>query len=481
MCRTETNLMKQIQSLLKSKYLSLFLLINIISFLFTACKQQTLAPIHNESSFHQFAKEILTQQDAGKKIAIRPFTAKNSPIPIDDANRFNASLEQSIREVFPDLFKFVPRQRLQQILIDAEEFGQITNFNHYIEKQKADILIFGELELIGNQVLLTFRSANPQTGSSLKITASREMPYALPKATGMEFHTSLKLSAEQLLSQLSAQEDAVIFINKAGIFFENSHTQTGLGHYMAAQLNSLIQNQLIKSHKISASNYLKQEKGVSIKQKPYILTGQYWLFSDHIELRTQLKGKNNSRSFHYQVNITNNSIPQNLLSLARPNIPKRKKFNNLGPNPLFISSDRGKKPIYKIGEQLKLVVKASDTGYLFCFNSYYRGSKAVITRIFPNRYNPNALIHPHQILHIPDENMDFVFTLYPPAGSELVDCYLFDRDITNSLPQDIVQHDLVPLQINSIDDLDRIMRGIPDVVINQANLTLTVEEKEKTF
>jgi len=44
----------------------------------------------------------------GKKIAIHFFSAENSPIPIDDANRLNTSLEQCIREVYADLFGSSP-------------------------------------------------------------------------------------------------------------------------------------------------------------------------------------------------------------------------------------------------------------------------------------------------------------------------------------------------------------------------------------
>lgn len=446
------------------------LLIGCLLFI-NGCKQQSIVPVHSERDFQTFAEVLLSTVPANQKIAIRPFSAQDSPIPLADANRFNTSLEQAIRERFPDRFRFVPREALQKIAADAEEFGQIEDFSRYVRQQQADILIFGQLELMGDRVLLTYRSANPNTGHLLAETPSRSTDYRLPKAPALALEPALALLADKLAAErLSIQR-----LYKGGIFFEESGIQTPLGHYLMQRLETLVTQRLERFPKYSAGDYLEEEKGRALPQHSFVLSGQYWSFYDHIELRVSLKGRDIQRT--HQVRVDSDTIPKKLRAQARPPLPKPSENDHLGPNPLYLSSNRGRRPVYKIGEEMYLTLQARESGYIYCFNAYYQNGSAIITRIFPNRYHKDPYVSPWQTLQLPDESMDFVFTLQPPAGPEYAHCYLFDRDVTRQLPAEIAEKDLVPLSLNSIDDLNAIMRGIPNTRLNQATLALTVEKR----
>jgi hypothetical protein len=435
----------------------------------SGCSQQSIAPIHSEAAFQTFAEALLVSEPARQKIAIRPFTARESPIPLTDANRFNDSLEQAIRERFPGRFRFVPRAALQKIAADANEFGQIEDFTRYVRRQQADILIYGQLELIGDQVLLGYSSASPATGRVLAKTPTRTLDYRLPPAPALELEPALALLADKLTAdRLSIQR-----LYRGGILFEESGIQTRLGYYLMQRLDVLVKQRLrYPAH--SANDYLEAEKRGELPENSYLLGGQYWAFKDHIELRVSLKGHDLRRV--HQVRIAGDSIPKRLRAAARPPLQKPGENDHLGPNSLYLSSDRGLRPVYRIGDEMRLTLQAGEAGgYLYCFDAYYRRGRPVITRIFPNRYHRDPYISPQQALQLPDESMDFVFTLHPPAGPEYVRCYLFDRDVTRQLPREIVAKDLVPLAVNSLEDLNTIMRGIPDTRLNQATLALTVE------
>ncbi|MCG8036123.1 MAG: DUF4384 domain-containing protein [Candidatus Thiodiazotropha taylori] len=444
-------------------------------FLLTACKQQTIAPVHSESDFQAFVSSLMAEAQPGQKIAIRPFTAQESPIPLADANRFNTSLEQTIRDQFPGQFRFVPRAALQKIADEADEFGQIDDFSRFISQQQADILIFGQLELIGNQVLLTYRSASPVTGKLLAKTASLKMDYRLPEAPAFSIESALALLADKLASErLSVAE-----LYKGGVFFEESGIQTRLGQYLSNRLHAQVSQRLNRFPNSSAADYLSAEKGDTLSERGFVLRGQYWAFKQHIELRVTLEGSDISRS--QGVRIDRKTIPKMFRDVVEPPQLAPSKQDNLGPNTLYLSSDRGRRPVYKIGEQMQLTLQAENDGYLYCFNAYYDGGNAVITRIFPNRYHRNPQILAASTLKIPSDSMDFVFTLHPPAGPEYVYCYLFDRDIQHYLPREMVKNDLVPLTLKDMDGLDIIMRGIPDVKLDQATIPLTVERQFSKF
>jgi hypothetical protein len=204
------------------------------------CKQQSIVQVHDKDAFETFVEALLLHADGGRKIAVRPFTAQESPIPLSDANRFNDSLEQAIRERFPGRFRFMPRDALQKIAADAEEFGQIEDFTRFIRNQQADILIFGRLELSGDRVLLSYQSANPASGHLLAKTPTRTLDYRLPKAPALDLEPALTLLADKL----AGDRLAIQRLYKSGVFFEESGIQTPFGRYLMQRLHTLVTQRL---------------------------------------------------------------------------------------------------------------------------------------------------------------------------------------------------------------------------------------------
>lgn len=203
----------------------------------------------------------------------------------------------------------------------------------------------------------------------------------------------------------------------------------------------------------------------------YLLDGTYWDFGREIEIHLSLAGREGRRVSH-SVRVARGSIPDTL-PLVPQAVPAR--ADNVGPITLLLSSDRGRRPVYRVGEIARLAIQTSRDAWLYCFNRYGPPGGDRVIRLFPNRYHLDARIRGGVPLHLPDETMGFVLRLHPPAGIETVRCYALDRDAGPALPRDLAGVDLEPLAVNTLDDIGRLFRSVPGIGVSEASLIMTVE------
>ncbi len=113
---------------------------------------------------------------------------------------------------------------------------------------------------------------------------------------------------------------------------------------------------------------------------------------------------------------------------------------------LSLTSERGQKPTYRVGEFLNLTLGANGNGTAYC---YYEDAQRNVARIFPNQFYPNSMISPSSSVRLPAGGFKIKFDR---PGRERVACVAADREMVT--PGKLTgTRDLTPLQVKSVDDL----------------------------
>ena len=110
-----------------------------------------------------------------------------------------------------------------------------------------------------------------------------------------------------------------------------------------------------------------------------------------------------------------------------------------------LESERGAKPVYKIGELLSLNFSMNLTGTVYC---YYEDAGKNTARLFPNRFNADAFYKGSK-LKLPGDGFKIQFDR---AGLERVACIAADRELV--VPSALRgTKDLTALKVKSLDEI----------------------------
>jgi curli biogenesis system outer membrane secretion channel CsgG len=142
------------------------------------------------------------------------------------------------------------------------------------------------------------------------------------------------------------------------------------------------------------------------------------------------------------------------------------------PLALDLVTPKGKAPVYKVQDLLKLTVTSSQDAFVYC---YYRDHSGAIARIFPNRFQPDPYAIAGRALIIPSQNSKFDITFDKPGAEEEVICLASYKEIGLALPDSLKTGDLTPLPVASIDDLVSTFKRIDSTGLVQARLPIRVD------
>ncbi len=109
---------------------------------------------------------------------------------------------------------------------------------------------------------------------------------------------------------------------------------------------------------------------------------------------------------------------------------------------LNVSSNKGPKPVLAIGEKLQVSVDVSGPAFVYC---YYQDAQGQVSRIFPNRFTPNAALTAGKRINIPPTSSPFDLVMKTAGNRERVDCVASRDEIGTALPQDMMMEDLQPM------------------------------------
>jgi curli biogenesis system outer membrane secretion channel CsgG len=141
------------------------------------------------------------------------------------------------------------------------------------------------------------------------------------------------------------------------------------------------------------------------------------------------------------------------------------------PAGLVVNSPRGPKPTYRVGETMVVAVQPARDAYVYCF---YQDAAGTVARIFPNRFQPDALLRAGQHIEIPPSGQKSFALRFDNAGNEAVACLGADTEVGLRLPDSLKAQDLEPLPVHGLDDVAAQFRAIPGAKIADARLAVEV-------
>lgn len=415
-----------------------------------------------------------------RRLAVIPFKkGEASPIPDDVAQRFNDALLDGLVSRKDLVALPVARQDLRRVMDDMENFGQ-KGQNRLLEGARAEIRVIGRVVRVDGGVELSYR-AIAEDSSVLATAGPRVLAFDWQAASAIPLDQAI----EQAAVDLAGRAKDIRQVADAGILLQPGHGHTELGRHLATRLIDRMRTRVkeLRTDGVWVPVTRLEEANLEIGEQPverlaadmagnYVLSGNMTPLSQWVEVEFKLRGSGGDVTHHAR--ITRASLDPALLP---PTLGRDDPFanDNLGRNRLILSSDHGGNPVYHIGDMVNLVIQSAEDGHLYCFVQQSRGG---IARIFPNRYHAATRIAGGKRLLIPGPTMPFDWTIEPPAGEDLVKCFVLDRDVWAELPKSITAQDFEPMPgVKTLDDLRAIFGALRRRALSEATLRVTVAER----
>ncbi|MDO9708131.1 DUF4384 domain-containing protein [Paracraurococcus lichenis] len=137
---------------------------------------------------------------------------------------------------------------------------------------------------------------------------------------------------------------------------------------------------------------------------------------------------------------------------------------------LALTTARGPQPRFRIGDAMVVQARPVADAYVYC---YYQDGGGEISRIYPNRFQPDPLVPAGRTVAMPPESGAFAIRFDRP-GHEQVACLAADREVGLLLPDALKRQDLEPLPVQSLDEIASRFRGIAGVRVEDARLPIEV-------
>lgn len=142
------------------------------------------------------------------------------------------------------------------------------------------------------------------------------------------------------------------------------------------------------------------------------------------------------------------------------------------PPGLVLSSPRGPRPTYRIGETMVVSLQPTRDEYVYC---YYQDAGGTVARIFPNRFQPDAFLRAGQQIEIPPAGQtSFAIRFDKPGGTEGIVCLGATNEVGLRLPSRLKTADLEPLPVKGLDEVSEQFRELSGAQVADARLAVEV-------
>lgn len=121
--------------------------------------------------------------------------------------------------------------------------------------------------------------------------------------------------------------------------------------------------------------------------------------------------------------------------------------------------------VHRVDEPIQVNVNLNRAAYVYC---YYEDRRGTVSRIFPNRFQANALVGSGQTLQVPG-NAPFRLRPDMPGVTERIACLAAPTEIGLTMPDELKTVELEPLPVRSVDDLFRRLNS-PGMVTSLLNI-----------
>jgi hypothetical protein len=427
------------------------------------------------------------------KIAIHPFEADELPVSLAEAQIYVDGFTRALVREATDRYAVVGRKELGAVVKDINEMGTRTQSQNplgdLIDRARSDLLAIGTLTLKGQQIILSYKLMETETG---RIVSSTQQSFPrktddVVKTTGtLSVQGAAQKAARALMRDLSHVRKIMV----QGLRYQTSGIHTSFGRYFTGLLvdelrreatsgprniNSLeisdfvIEEEVFRGLKLANDTL---EKAVLLREGSgyYILKGTYWPFEHFVDIRLGLEDDTGA-ALAWRARILRADIAPEL-DIIPPAAPIDAEHSApLGPINLYLSSNKGKDPSFKIGQKMVLSVRTSVDAHIGC---YYLQADGAIFRIFPNRFVKSGFINGGFTQHIPAMSMPFAFEFTPPSGVEAVKCFATDRDVSKDIKQKLGQAAFTPLNVANERQLTKVYRTLPRTILSEASLIISI-------
>ena len=208
----------------------------------------------------------------------------------------------------------------------------------------------------------------------------------------------------------------------------------------------------------------------------WLITGDYQLLGSQVSMNVYAE-RRGADTLHWYGTMPANTIPSGLaVSMPQSFVSNIQTDWAAAGKGLYVTTDYGTNPLYRIGERMNLMIMVPEQSYLYCY--YYQSSGEVMP-IYPNPYHwDNNLIKPLApgVLHtIPEVgNSSFSFDFAEPAGIEQIRCFATSRDVTNELPKMMQGRFFRPLTATGTQKLPQYFAELTNVQVAEASVVVTV-------
>jgi hypothetical protein len=145
-----------------------------------------------------------------------------------------------------------------------------------------------------------------------------------------------------------------------------------------------------------------------------------------------------------------------------------------GPIDLRLASDRGRNPIYYVGDEANLIVSVSQTAWLYCFDRFADGR---LFKLIPNKHSPEAKLTGPRRYTIPGEIAPYILRVKEPVGVDVVKCFATSRNVTVDLPPSLRSLEAQELPKGTDARLSTIFRAIPGARVSEASMVITIDKR----
>ena len=142
------------------------------------------------------------------------------------------------------------------------------------------------------------------------------------------------------------------------------------------------------------------------------------------------------------------------------------------PLSLYLTTDRGRRPTYGLGEELTLQVRASRDSFVYC---YYQQSDGVVIPLFPMPESGGAGLAANTALVLPGPRLVGELQAAPPLGEDEVVCFGASRDVTDELPRALVPLDFTPLPDRLVAGLSDRFTALDDAEVTEARVRIAIQ------
>jgi hypothetical protein len=151
--------------------------------------------------------------------------------------------------------------------------------------------------------------------------------------------------------------------------------------------------------------------------------------------------------------------------------PLRRLARAAVPPELWLTSDRGRAPVYRSGEPIRFTAQSDTDGWLYCVA--VRSDQSAVP-IFPAGAVDGARLRAAVPVSIPGGRRSGDIRT-GPKGAERIACWLADRDISPELPHALLDAAAGHLPDRLAADLDAVFGSVSGAGIVRAELAITVE------